>query len=821
MGEVYRALDTRLNRTVAIKVAREEFSDRFEREARAVAALNHPHIGQLYDVGPNYLVMEFVDGLPIAGPLPLAHALTYTTQICEALDAAHRAGIVHRDLKPSNILTTKNGIKLLDFGLAKSSAAVAADTETVNATRAGTILGTPHYMSPEQAQGRPADARSDIFALGLVLYELVTGRRAFEESSAAAAMAAVIERPAPALEPPAINRIVATCLAKNPDDRFQTARDLKRAIEWAQLPIDAPHVSRAWIGWAAALAAAIALAAAGWWRAAPAAGSVTTMPTTLTIAPPAATGIWRAGEIRGLPLISPDGRTVAYRDAKNTARLRDLDTLADKPLPGTELAQHLAWSPDSKWLGFDVGNELRRLRVDSGISEPVTRISEPVLGLALGDNGSMLLGGIRSMSFVASPGSEPAPFVLPGAGAGLYSWPQFVAGTDDFLVTFQADGATSKQTYRARMKDGRVTEAVQLLSNATAALYTPAGGGRLLFVRESVLFSQRLSPDGRQLRGDAESVARGVASNPSFFRSDFSVSANGVVVWRPGREGGVQLTTFDRGGHVTGTSGPPSGGIMSVRLAPDEQHLLVTDTSEQWLMEPGQPGRLTLSRNRAWLTAIWANDSTRLLMAQNGRLLEVAVSNAGITGTEREIATAPGLNNLDDVSADGTVLFYPTAPAVLVSALPITGTASSRMPTVVLQSAEGVSNARFSPDARWIVFDVPASPGQPGGIFVRPFPGSGARRQLAQAGSYPTWRRDGKEIVFLSQQKVWSIRVAGAGETATFSPPEPLFDVGPHAGVIDISVLAVSRDGSRFFLPQAVPQPGSDLIHVRTGWLKD
>jgi hypothetical protein len=650
---------------------------------------------------------------------------------------------------------------------------------------------------------------------------LITGTRAFEGASAAAAMAAVIERPTPTLEPAAVNRIVATCLAKNPDDRFQTARDLKRAIEWAQQPIDAPPASRAWVGWAATLVAAIALAAAGWWRPAPAATSAGMMATTLTIAPPASTGIWRAGEVRGLPMISPDGRTVAYHDAKNTTRLRHLDTLEDKPLPGTELTHQLAWSGDSKWLGFEAGNELRRMRVDDGVSEPIARVSEPVLGMALKDDGSMLLGGIRSMSLVPSPGSTPVPFVLPGAGAGLYSWPQFVTGTDDFLVNFQADGAASGQVYRARLKDGRVTEAYTLLSNTTAALYTPAGGGRLLFVRENVLFAQRLSPDGRQLLGDAESIARGVASNLSVSRSDFSVSANGVVAWRPGRAGGVQLTTFNRQGHVIGTSGPPTSGIMAVRLAPDERHLLVADTNEQWLVEPGQPGKLEVSRNRGWLTAIWANDSASLLLPQNGRLLEVAVSNAGTTGTEREIAAAPGLNNLNDVSADGTVLFYPTAPSTLVTALAVTGPAAFRTPTIVLQNAEGVSNARFSPDARWIVFDVPASPGQPGGVFVRPFPGSGVRRQIAQAGSYPTWRRDGKEIVFLSQQKVWSIRVAGAGEAATFSPPEPLFDVGPYVGVSDISVFAVSRDGSRFYLPQAVPQPGSDLIHVRMGWLKD
>src|SRR5229473_3483342 len=236
MGEVYKVRDTRLDRVVAIKISKTEFSERFEREARAVAALNHSNICQLYDVGPNFLVMEFVEGAPLKGPLPIDQALKYAVQICDALDAAHKKAITHRDLKPANILVTKAGIKLLDFGLAKLGPAVKADeaTMTMALTGKGEILGTILYMSPEQLQGKDADARSDIFAFGLVLYEMLTGKRAFEGATPASIIAAILERPAPSVAdvaPPALDRVLKRCLEKDPENRWQSARDLKAALE--------------------------------------------------------------------------------------------------------------------------------------------------------------------------------------------------------------------------------------------------------------------------------------------------------------------------------------------------------------------------------------------------------------------------------------------------------------------------------------------------------------------------------------------------------------------------------------------------------------
>src|SRR5215472_6611361 len=264
MGEVWKARDTRLDRTVAIKVANEKFSERFEREARAVAALNHPHICTLHDVGPNYLVMEYVEGTPLKGPLPLEKAIEYAGQILDALDAAHQKGIIHRDLKPANILVTKQGIKLLDFGLAKQAVPLKEMDPTRALTEQGQIVGALQYMSPEQLQGKEADARSDLFAFGCVLYEMLSGKRAFRGQNAASVIAAILERePAPVEFAPPLERVIRTCLAKDPDQRFQNARDLKRDLFWALEPVaSTAKPSRRW--WIAS-AAAVTLAAAGGW----------------------------------------------------------------------------------------------------------------------------------------------------------------------------------------------------------------------------------------------------------------------------------------------------------------------------------------------------------------------------------------------------------------------------------------------------------------------------------------------------------------------------------------------------------------------------
>ena len=365
MGRVYRARDTRLNRTVAIKISKQGFGERFEREARTVAALNHPHICQLYDIGPNYLVMEFVEGAPLKGPLALTKAVEYAAEILDALEAAHRKGVVHRDLKPANILVSKQGVKLLDFGLAKQVPAVGIEaTVTKGLTVAGSILGTVQYMSPEQLQGKPVDGRSDLFSFGCVLYEMLTGYRAFEGENPASVVAAVLERdPVPLAISPPLDRVVERSLAKDPDKRCQTAIDLKAALESAieRTPITKPATRYLWATAAALALCAATLAVLLWapWRKPP-----EPAPSySFTIDPPD-----RAGSFGGFR-ISPDGRKILAgmidSSDQRAPLLRNLESLEWRKLP-VERMGGASWSPDGREIAFVSGTRVKKMDVATG-----------------------------------------------------------------------------------------------------------------------------------------------------------------------------------------------------------------------------------------------------------------------------------------------------------------------------------------------------------------------------------------------------------------------------------------------------------------------
>jgi serine/threonine protein kinase len=364
MGKVYKSHDTRLDRTVALKVCNSEFSERFEREARAIAALNHPHICMLHDVGPNYLVMEYIDGTPLKGPLPLDQALEYATQICDALDAAHRKGITHRDLKPANILVTKTGIKLLDFGLAKMArtAKAAGDaTLTMAFTGKNEIVGTLYYMSPEQleaqANGHEVEARSDIFSFGLVLYEMLTGKRAFEGASPASVIAAIIERPVPSIAdvaPRALDRILQRCVKKDPEQRWQNARDLMfelASVSESAEAAPAPPKRNSWLRYAVTALLAIAATAAVF-RLMPHDAATPTSDWKVSLTPPPGSDLADIGDLAyATPEISPDGSMVVAGIGDHLA-LRRLNGTEWTPLRGTEQANQVFWSADSQAIGF-------------------------------------------------------------------------------------------------------------------------------------------------------------------------------------------------------------------------------------------------------------------------------------------------------------------------------------------------------------------------------------------------------------------------------------------------------------------------------------
>jgi predicted Ser/Thr protein kinase len=510
MGEVWQARDTRLNRTVAIKVGKQQFSQRFEQEARVVAALNHPHICQLYDVGPDYLVMEYIEGAALKGPIPIGKAVEYAGQILEALDAAHRKGISHRDLKPANILLTKQGIKLLDFGLAKQTAPIQETDATQALTGQGQILGTLQYMSPEQLQGKATDMRSDLFAFGCVLYEMLTGKRAFAGESAASVIAAILERePAPLTVAPPLERIVRRSLAKDPDQRFQTARDLKAALTWAMEqppPSTAAKPHRRW--WIAA--AILAIGIGGGWAVSyfrqPAADDRV---VRLQINPPEGSRFTFGINTGGMAL-SPDGLTAAFvalGDGKSRLWVRPLDGTTSRMIAGTEGAANPFWSPDGKSLAFFAGGKLQRVDLTGGAPWVICDVIQ-ARGGTWGSDGQILFGMATSgLLRVPASGGTPSLLTPLDSSRGVsHRWPQVIPG-GRFLYFVQGDTPENTGIYVASF--AQPGQGVRVLTTETNGLYAPGGDGKsyLMWVRGGTLVAQQFDPSTFKLAGEAYPLA--------------------------------------------------------------------------------------------------------------------------------------------------------------------------------------------------------------------------------------------------------------------------------------------------------------------------
>jgi serine/threonine protein kinase len=836
MGEVYRARDTKLNRDVAIKVLPEsvvqdaERIARFKREAQVLASLNHPNIAAIHELkevgASNYLVLELVEGETLAerlkrGPLPLDETLEIARQIAEALEVAHEKGIIHRDLKPANVKITPAGrVKVLDFGLAKfqdsSAPADPSNSPTLSAIHSdqGVILGTVRYMSPEQARGKPVDKRTDIWAFGCVLYEMLAGRAAYDGETLSDTLAAILERDPdwqrlPAKAPRKVRELLRRCLQRDAQQRLRDIGDarleLNDAIMSPQPADDSPRRTRRGAVWAWVVAGAMILIAVALLRR----PETPAMQLALTIMPPSASGIVPLGSELSTPEISPDGTFLTYHDRLGTLQLRRLNAISPEPLRGASgLLNREVWSADSKSLVFADGLDLKRMRVPDGAPETIGRLPGPLLEASLSDNGTLLFrtfGGTRSNLFTMPPnGGEPRQIEVPGLKGGGFGNTRFIPPGDEFLTVFRPPKATENEVYLVGLRDGQPVDPVLLMKNVSGLRYTPAGGGHVLFRRNENLYAQRLNRRARRLEGDPELLERQVSQF-------FSVSRSGLVAWRPGGDQLAQVTIFDRQGKAVGTAGPPMG-FVSVKLSPDEQRVLVAGPAQAWLFEPHQPGRLNV--NQASLATLWSPDSSRILVPQESAVIERRVDGSDA----RELARAPGLVRLEDVSKDGKIALFTNGTfATALFGVHLGGTATERAPIPVLQTGELVWNARFSPDAKWIVYQVPS---QNGGIYVQPFQRPGLREQITSAGEYPTWRGDGKEIIYLAGNRIWSVRVDTSEGEFRHGDPEALFSVGPSARVLDVSQLAVSSDGSRIYFPQAVEQPDSDVIHVRTGWVK-
>jgi Tol biopolymer transport system component len=857
MGEVYRARDTRLDRTVAIKVlaghlaADQELHKRLEREARAVSSLSHPHICTLHDIGREngaiFLVMEYLEGETLAGrlargALQTQEVLRYGVQIADALDHAHRKGVLHRDLKPANIMMTKAGAKLLDFGLAKLEERPVAGDETVALTAAltekGTILGTFQYMSPEQLEAQESDARTDIFAYGAVLYEMITGRRAFEGKTRLSVISAVMSHDPPPVStlqpmvPPALDRVVQRCLAKDPDQRWQTARDLMLELQWiaaagSQVGVPAPVAARRksrelrWKVAAAALAlisvAALAMlaAAGGWFRArSPGSGAarfLVTLPEGVTIAP---------GPYAPQLAISPDGRqlVVAAQEAGGARFLwvRPLDSFSTQRLEKTEGAAFPFWSPDGQFIGFFADDKLKKIPLSGGSPQTICDAGRGD-GAAWSPDGQIVFSpetGNALQRVPASGGTPTSATTLDKSrGEVQHSWPQFLPDGRHFIYFAMNREPAKTGIYVQELGSAART---LLLTNATRAAYA---ANYLLFSRDGALLAQRLDLKRLAVQGEPIPIAEGVNTNEANGRAAFAVSESGVLAYRGGVLSVVrQLAWYDRQGKRLATLGEPRV-YRGVAISPDEKSVAVSRGDNRgsfniWVIELASsiPKRLTFDSPGTDVGPIWSPDSQRIIFGRRGGLSEVVVA-SGITTILYDGETQPFPNAW---SPDGRYVIYRDPNTRFVSLLPLLG---ERKPQHVLDRPFAQSEFCFSPDGRWIAY-MSSESGRPE-VQVASFPSFGDKRPVSQNGGMaPKWRKDGKELFFFAPPGTLMTAEVRAGSKFETEIPRPLLRISASALLnipLGTALYDVTGDGSKFLLNEAL-QGSTDPISVVLNW---
>jgi serine/threonine protein kinase len=831
MGEVYCARDTRLDRTVAIKVLRPALSMspeerlRFAREARTASRLSHPNICTLHDVGQqdgtDFLVMEYLEGETLSerlrkGALPLDLALRCGIEIADALDRAHRQGIVHRDLKPGNVMLTKAGAKLLDFGLAKflptspeESSPSAVPTVTGPLTTPGAILGTVPYLAPEQIEGKAVDARTDLFAFGTLLYEMVTGARPFEGTSGAAIMAGILHSdPPPITQQPsaktiALDRLIRACLAKDPEARWQSAHDLVIELRWiaegavpstAMLGAGLPRV-RERFAWAAAVLG-LSLVVLILWLIGSRPSSEGRRPLVLSVMPP------EAGSSITQAELSPDGRWLAFTtttsEGKNLLWVRPLESSRAEPLPGTEDAQSPFWSPDGRALGFFANGKLQKVDVPGGRPEIVC--DAPFgFGGSWNRKGVILFGNLsgRGILRVSASGGEATPVTWPtGNRADLHPFllPDgrhflFVRGSrQDSLLGIYVGSLGSKEIRR-------------LLPDFSRVVYVPPG--YLLFVRSGDLVAQRFDANRLQLEGEPAPVAESIAQT-DFGGFIFSTSNSGVLAYRA-TDPDSRLVWFDRAGHALGTVGEPSD-YAHVDLSPDDGRVAVeriehpSGTHDVWILDVqrGTSSRLTFSGDNTY--PIWSPDGTRIAFTSY---------RSGYNDLYERLASGAGNEHLllgsklqkwpTSWSRDGRSLIFEGGftdgpPDTWV--LSLTGDAEA---APFERTPAWENGAQLSPDGRWLAYASNTS-GRPA-VFVQSFPTPGSKWQVSSsAAGEPRWRSDGKELFYgtLGGQ-IMAVDVTADGAFHA-GAPHLLFQPRGAKLYKNRFAYAVSRDGQRFLV---------------------
>ena len=815
MGEVYRARDTRLGRDVAIKIAHENFSERFEREARAIATLNHPKICTLHDVGPNYLVMELIDGAPLKGPLPLDQALKFAAQILDALDAAHQKGITHRDLKPANILVTKSGIKLLDFGLAKQTGPLKETDVTQALTQQGAIVGTLNYMSPEQLQSKEADARSDIFAFGLVLYEMLTGKPAFSGTSAASVIAAILEREPPSVAevaPPVLDRVLKKCLAKEAENRWQTARDLKDEIEWiASAPAieAASKPARSRLGWIAAVIATLAAVLLGlvlWapWRSAPDPPKV----MRLQIAPP------EQAKVVGFFAISPDGSKLVYNavgsDGAARVWLRSMDTLESRPLPGTEIqsATPMFWSFDSRFVLLGMSGKFKKLDMTGGPPIALCDASSVVVG-GTGNRDGVILFGLDPgvIQRVGLSGGAPSAVTALNAARNdrTHTYPVFLPDGRHFLYLVSTQGSKANGIYLGSI-DSRPEQQdpKRLIATDFGADFVPfpsGDRGAILFYRDGTQLTQFLDLRRLETVGEATPVAEQMGTSVAF-GSSFSVSENGTLVYRATGAGNERLGWLDRQGNRLGTVGEPHR-YGEVAISPDGTRVAfarIDSGSDIWLTEFAHQSDTRFTFDPADLdrSPVWSPDGSRIAFSSNRsgpNDLYQHASNG--SGQDEPLFKSDHSKLVTDWSRDGRYLLYDDFDSKTkrdLWVLPTDRASSGPKPVLFLRTDFDELNGKFSPDSHWVAYQSDESGRYE--VSVRPFPaveGGGKWTISHGGGHHPHWRGDGKELFYIGPgNSLMAVPISTSGAAFRPGTPVALFKAPPSMA------WDVTADGKRF-----------------------
>ncbi len=844
MGEVYRARDSRLNRDVAIKVlpdhlsSNPELRERFEREARAISQLSHPHICVLYDIGKHegadFLVLEYLEGETLGtrvrrGPLTADQVLKYGAQMADALDKAHRHGVVHRDLKPDNVMLTKSGVKLLDFGLAKpvigavgvASSGAATMTHSPLTTE-GTLVGTFQYMAPEQLEGQEADARSDIFGLGCVLYEMVTGRRAFEGKSTAKVVAAIMTTEPPPLTtlsplaPAALERAVKKCLAKDPDERWQNAGDLASELRWilesgSQSGVAAPVAVRSrgrWLRWTIPLLAAAIGILAGFLLRRPAAGPVLRVAVNF----PPGSSLLQGQSVA----LSPNGKmmviTLSDADGKAKFWIRALSSDTAQPMSETDSAVAPFWSPDSQYFGFFAADgQLRKIAVaGGGHAESVSSVPWTVYGGTWNRDGVIVFSsGHLGLYQISASGGTAVKVPIPEKDQAAYRWPSFLPDGKHVLVTSN-DG--SGGIFVVTLATGQV----QLLLPDEGGPAQYVEPGYLLFLRGGVLLAQPFDARALRTTGSAQSIAESVAAG-----SGFSVSDNGLLLYQ--RASQSQLTWVDPEGKKLSTVGDP-GYLSSPYLSPDGRYAMVNvlppgqKNQKLWLYDLNQGTATPFTFGEGDdLYPTWSPDGQQVAFSSNrgGNQEDMYVKPVGGGSSEQKVLGDEGNKEPDRWSADGRyILFDYTSKktkATDIWALPMFG---DRKPFPVVQGPEVDYYGMFSPDGKWVAYASDESGRSE--IYVVPFPGPGGKWQVSTGGGLQPFWPPGKELVYFTVDfKFVAVEYAAQGPNFTLGKSRQIFG-GRSFG--SPSGLDVNRNDKRWLMAMPVAEPNASPLILTTNW---